>query len=350
MTEYKEKQHDIMDCEQMEDLLSLYMDKMTTEDEKFSVERHLELCPTCRQSYDELLEIKSLLRSLPQEEVPIEFDLRLKEALMRETSELKKNSTKVLELQENPNFRYPSTKKNNSNLRIIVSLAAIFMVGLLSFITVDQFNFTQNKGDEQATGGQIVQESQKKQEDLTLGETPQQEEERALEIATELLNPIKSRQSSIIERGDSGEHDGNADTGSDSNYSNSSNRSSSPDEFKVGDEAVDRISAVPSKSSLNDEAQPGSGQPQVAMLSPDADSQVTNVASSEEKKEYDQYIGLIYKELEGKNYKIISYEKKNNGTWEFKVFIFNKNDDNILDKELFILGQGGTITIWENES
>ncbi len=333
MIENKKNQY-IINCEQMEALLSLYMDGMTTEDENFWIERHLETCPACKQSHDELLEVTNLLKDLPQQEVPEEFDLRLRNALLQERPVDKRDVS-----------NYPG-KKNRANLRVAVSIAAIFMVGLLSFMSIDQLNILQNNGTDQARDGQIVKENQRKQEDTAVADHSQVEEEKALEIASDLIHLTRTKQSGVVERGNNGEYDGIADSGSGGDFNN---RSGSIDDLKVAGD-MDGGNMVSNQPLLADETVPVPNQPQPVLMSAAPEKQDSKSVPVGDKKEYDDYLALIQKELEGKNYKVKAYEKKNNGDWQFKVFILNKNDDNIVEKEILILGQGGMITIWENES
>ena len=48
----------MLDCRQIEELLSGYLDGELTQGDRQRVELHLESCPTCRQSYEELANLR----------------------------------------------------------------------------------------------------------------------------------------------------------------------------------------------------------------------------------------------------------------------------------------------------
>ena len=107
-----------MDCNEIRALLSLYIDEMLEIDQMKDVEKHLSDCTVCREEYESIHEIHSLLGQLEEVPLPESFDLRLKKALQEEKVQM----------------IGPDKVKNNSNVRsrfrAIVSLAAVFAVEL----------------------------------------------------------------------------------------------------------------------------------------------------------------------------------------------------------------------------
>lgn len=62
-----------MHCQEIQDLLSAYIDGMLEPSVKNTVERHLEHCPVCRQEAEDLKMIVGLVQELPLLEPPAEF-------------------------------------------------------------------------------------------------------------------------------------------------------------------------------------------------------------------------------------------------------------------------------------
>ncbi|HXE72665.1 MAG TPA: anti-sigma factor [Candidatus Nitrosotenuis sp.] len=59
-----------MDCAQIVDSLSAYLDEELAADERQKVRQHLESCPACRGQLDELSRHQELLASLPRMPLP----------------------------------------------------------------------------------------------------------------------------------------------------------------------------------------------------------------------------------------------------------------------------------------
>lgn len=70
-----------MNCEQVQELLSPYIDNVLEAEEKCRIARHLEMCGECSNEYATLLETVNLLKTLGDEELPEGFNDRLMDRL-----------------------------------------------------------------------------------------------------------------------------------------------------------------------------------------------------------------------------------------------------------------------------
>lgn len=70
-----------MQCREVQDLLSAYLDCMLDPSEKESADRHLEGCPACRSELDDLKMVVGLVRDLPLVDPPPEFGQGLRRRL-----------------------------------------------------------------------------------------------------------------------------------------------------------------------------------------------------------------------------------------------------------------------------
>lgn len=103
-----------MNCNQVRESLSLYMDHYLNEKEMLEVEKHLLTCDACKIELESLTLISGLLKDLPEVVLPREFDSRLKEKLLQTNNQVKSRKW----------MRYSS-------------IAAIFLVGIF---TVAMYN------------------------------------------------------------------------------------------------------------------------------------------------------------------------------------------------------------------
>ncbi len=75
-----------MKCSDLKYNLSLYADGLLDESEATRVSQHLEVCPLCRQSNDEIRAVRDGLRRLGRSEMPAVFSDSIKSALRTELS------------------------------------------------------------------------------------------------------------------------------------------------------------------------------------------------------------------------------------------------------------------------
>lgn len=67
----------MMDCPEVRELISAYIDGEVSESEKSNIERHLENCPGCRLDYEQTREIVKALHDIHDEELPQGFEAEL---------------------------------------------------------------------------------------------------------------------------------------------------------------------------------------------------------------------------------------------------------------------------------
>ncbi|HHV97235.1 MAG TPA: hypothetical protein GXX37_12330 [Clostridiaceae bacterium] len=107
-----------MNCEQVKDSISHYIDNELDEKECSEFEKHIKSCEACRNELNEILETVELLRSIPQVELPSNFKQELHEKLIKVKEEEEEKSRKKKGLLF---FR-------NSYFKTISSVAAVVLI------------------------------------------------------------------------------------------------------------------------------------------------------------------------------------------------------------------------------
>lgn len=82
-----------MNCNEIKDMLSLYIDGELDENEKKAIEEHLRICESCRNELEQYQKIINMLQNLIEEEPPIGYCKRLHEKLLK-AKQQKKVSTR----------------------------------------------------------------------------------------------------------------------------------------------------------------------------------------------------------------------------------------------------------------
>ncbi len=111
-----------MTCLEVQELLSAFVDNELDKNTMQKVQKHINNCPSCRKELEELKVILDELASLEDVSVPEIFDERLHKALVLEGISIR--DSKKIDIKN----------KKKINWKAISSLAAVFMVGLLTFI------------------------------------------------------------------------------------------------------------------------------------------------------------------------------------------------------------------------
>ena len=124
-----------MNCAQVRENISLYIDDEVDENLKQEIEEHLQNCASCVKEYDELSDVTLLLRGIPDAALPERFDGNLREAIKKEKS-------------------IARAKKNRA--KGWGSLAAVLVIGIFSFTAYNQMGGgapMTNSMDQFAAGG-----------------------------------------------------------------------------------------------------------------------------------------------------------------------------------------------------
>jgi len=100
-----------MDCKTFERNISPYIDNQLVDIERKEFELHLLTCKECRKLYEEMINLVKLIREEEQEELPVDYKLKLREKLKEASYENKKKI----------------------NWRVLSSVAAGFLILLMSY-------------------------------------------------------------------------------------------------------------------------------------------------------------------------------------------------------------------------
>ena len=111
-----------MECKEIREILSLYIDNMLDENIAEEISMHLSSCDACKNEYEELLSLTAILNDLPDVEIPKEFDERLHTALLGVQMEDDTEMSVIIPI-----------KGKRSWWRRLSAVAAIFVVGIFAF-------------------------------------------------------------------------------------------------------------------------------------------------------------------------------------------------------------------------
>lgn len=121
----------MINCKEINELISLYMDNELDELTRKAFEEHVNLCKDCKDNLDELLSMKELLGSIEEVELPEGFKATLHEKLMEEKQK-KENKSKFLLI-------------NSKYIKIISSVAAcILLVFAVRGLWMQNERYTEN--------------------------------------------------------------------------------------------------------------------------------------------------------------------------------------------------------------
>ena len=123
-----------MNCKDFLELISLYIDSEIDDIQKKEFEKHLNDCKKCRTEYENVLSVVSMLKDLPDEELPENFCSDLHDKLLKETEN--QGSRKILFFRSNA-FKAVST--------VAAGILVVFLVKHLFFY--DTQIMTKNDGN-----------------------------------------------------------------------------------------------------------------------------------------------------------------------------------------------------------
>ena len=284
-----------MNCMDVREMLSLYMDNELNEEETIIVANHLKNCEACQSEYNELKQLHDMLQNLEEISIPKEFDERLKSAICSEIEKQKIDNT----IEENENGRQKLNLKKRINYRRIYSIAAIFVIGIFTvllynnsdtlFPNNEELNIYQESSDEMATkegklkeiandenssaafGGETIrnEDSKKSAQDENTSDSTENISDETISMASEPL--------ALTEEG------------------------SSVKSSKIAPKDLYQSSPIPNQ--------------EIQDAKTDSDSKVRD---TDEKALYEE---LIQKELSTIEYQITKTEKQENNSWLFIIEI-----------------------------
>lgn len=81
-----------MNCNEIKDMISLYIDRELEDEEKLLFEKHIEQCENCKKEFEEYKKIINMLQNLTEEEPPKGYCKRLHEKLLNVKLQSKANT------------------------------------------------------------------------------------------------------------------------------------------------------------------------------------------------------------------------------------------------------------------
>jgi|GEM_PF-1852607 Predicted transmembrane transcriptional regulator (anti-sigma factor) len=365
-----------MKCEEIRELLSLYIDKSLDENEMKAVEEHLSSCEDCSRECAELEEMIGVLGQTEMIPVPDAFNLRLKAALREEKQAMLENGILV------------KSNKKKHQWRIITSVAAVFAVGVLSFglyhdvlgVLPDRFSGSEQSDTAQTgsenkvkiaddaakadqppenTGGseeQFTASTEKKQLQMSMAKQPDTvgsdaaqskkqaiDEEKYGKLNNEKANNVNMSAAAT----DAGATKEQASGGAAASSGTTDASSGTANQSAVADMAG---SAPGTLSESEDSADAASGSDsngvRYGAAAPNECSRSMTVPGIERNTAAVQFYNkLIEARLEGFDYQILDSSYTQAGEWRFRVFIFRGKDGNTYNEEITVIGKDGKINI-----
>lgn len=136
-------------CEEIMELISLYIDDDLNETEKHQFEEHINSCIKCREELDLQMEIINLCQDMEEVELPEDFNRQLNQKLVEE------------EQRRSPLFRMHS-----KYIKLVPSVAAVFLLIFMTsaFFLINKFNMS--KSDDSPHDGMLYVRGNSKKESL----------------------------------------------------------------------------------------------------------------------------------------------------------------------------------------
>lgn len=357
-----------MKCDEIRELLSLYIDQMLDDNQRSDVEKHLSGCEACQKEYDELNEIHILLNEMEPVPVPDVFELRLKQALKEEKKRMNGFGGPIRSLFTNKQYR------------MLASVAAVFAVGILTLGVyqdvlgdfADKLNFVRQDGTEQAAprdaevdlygAGSGMDADSGNDVDYDDMNNKLDQLDDQVQMSTESNDPEMKYRADTKENGSASSMQKNAPVKKESvtvperaagNAGGSENAPSSDGAnfgaggaaVSDGDEAADE-NAKEKEITYGALAQDESRAKSKAGLTGEACSRSLTASGVERNTAAVQYyMNLIEERLVGFDYQVLNSGYAQTGTWNFKIFIFRGKDGNTYNEEILIIGKDGKIEV-----
>jgi len=110
-----------MNCDEIRELLSLYIDNTLDQEQMIEIEKHLLVCDACKKEFDGIVLVLNAMKDLPEVELPSQFDSILRKELKSEV--------------ESSRMKF----KRNRRIRFS-SIAALFLIGIFSIAMYNNIN------------------------------------------------------------------------------------------------------------------------------------------------------------------------------------------------------------------
>ena len=338
-----------MKCNEIDELLSLYIDRMLDEGQAKEVEEHLSSCDSCRKEYNEMKETIDLLGQSVMLPVPDTFRLRLRKALDEEKQNMADSGV----------IGMPSKMKNK--WRIITSVAAIFVVGVITF---SLYNDVLGILPDRLNGGEQTGAAEKeKNYDTFSGASGSVDDSADI--------PNTSSDGSVVMKDQAEDlqpmpmDQGSAAADEVQNYSSVNGNDtalrkevSSEEQMTVygmadGTEPVDEeeaVMAADSEEPEEDAAAEGidgnlAGNSKLAASPEECSRSLTSSGVERNTAAVQYYNNLIEEKLKNFDYQVLETRYAQTGEWQFRIFIFRGKDGNTYNEEILISGKDGEIEV-----
>lgn len=345
-----------MKCNEIRELLSLYIDRMLDEKQLKEVEEHLSTCDACKNEYNEMKEMLDLLGQAEMLPVPDAFSFRLKKALKEEVQN--RTDTGIIGT--------PSKKKNR--WRVLTSVAAVFAVGVLSFglyhdvlgILPDQRSGTEqaeiapaDMAPEESDGAEnydvdtgITGYADSDSDGNTILSSDGSVSMKQQEADLQLNSTASDRSASSTQNYTASSTPGNDDTqsnlygvagGAEPDQGDQSISEDESAESEAGNDVFGFDGEVPISSKR-------------APIQEDCNRSLTSSSVERNAAAVQYYDNLIKEKLKDFDYQVLETCYAKTGEWQFRIFIFRGKDGNTYNEEILIIGKDGKISaIYPNE-
>lgn len=318
-----------MNCNEMRELLSPYIDSLLEDEQAKEVSNHLTSCVSCKKIYDELQDITLLLNQSEELEVPEAFEQRLRESI---------NLVRNEGLQKTGKDAF--VKKRN-RWRMASSIAAIFAVGILSYGVYNEVISPVSeslRGADQLGSAYVEDHAEQKESLMTDG--------KADGLHNGMLSGDNQDRSVSSMESNSATAPKNASNDSrKESLDNTVSSTNTKEDFEVSLRAAESDASDPesgSQHSILADSIPG--------LQPPIDGDYVSSQGVQNTTDNQFYRQLIKERLVRYNYQITEQSNDPAEEWLFKVFIFTDQDGNTYNNEILITGKDGEIHVENNEN
>lgn len=340
-----------MKCDEIRELLSLYIDGMLDEEHIKEMEAHLVNCAACKKEYDEMLEFVRLLNQIEMVPVPEAFELRMKKALKEE-----RENTSAMTAGKG------ITKKGR--WKILTSIAAVFAVGVISLsVFHDVLGILPDKldgGDQSAAAQPKIAKMDIPENDTSAGAVQEDSRMAASNLAKDSASQMKKTEENNLSNSSADTHDNYtvkkkggksaaADVSSSAEMNTPAttygtiNDSSQLNGNEESTPTADSSAAPQALADSNENVGAGNEKRMVPRLQCSRSFAASGVERNVAAVQF--YENLIASKLDGFDYQILGSRYLQTGEWQFRVFIFRGKDGNTYNEEITITGKDGDIIV-----
>ncbi len=326
-----------MKCSEIRALLSLYIDHMLEPSMCEEVAAHLAVCPDCKQEYEELIQMLEMLSSIPEAEMPKDFDEKLHKTLI---------AAEFTASEQQEELYQTVPVKKRKLVKRVSAVCAIFVVGIFAAAMYNNSNqlmpFSEN-----------LLASENQAYDVARGDTVEggiSEESFPVDDAAE--------QSKTIQNKDAYYSAVNGNNAADTEK-NSASEAQTAQPYTAGeidaDQNVSENAADSADAALGPEAETESpatrGSDNIQKPSFIACEEGTTcgaVLNCRDSIAIQYYVKALEREFADMDFEILLCESYEEGLWKFEVEVVSTDEDgNEMRKIETYYGQDGTI--WTEE-